>query len=92
MKLRDKDSFPREADSAISSHSVSYKDKVLHGSNAENDQEWIQMAEIEVEEGDIVVEQSEESPMIEISEMFKGRLQKALETSVIVKLLRCSIG
>ncbi|KAJ4838324.1 hypothetical protein Tsubulata_043031 [Turnera subulata] len=72
---------------------LSYKDKLATGTTTESEEEfWIEEEEPEFEEGDVIVREGENGPVIELSKAFKKRLDKPWQSAVVVKLLGRPIG
>lgn len=53
---------------------MSYKESLKVGQERDNPSPWLSMEDLEVEEGDIVVEQGLKDPIVELSVTFKGKL------------------
>lgn len=71
---------------------VRYKDILGQTLEEQHENHWAQVEEIDIEESDIVVQQGNSGPTIELSLAFKDKLHKPWEKSVVVKLLGRSVG
>ncbi|KAJ4822016.1 hypothetical protein Tsubulata_001579 [Turnera subulata] len=76
----------------LESPKLSYRNILNSGHEAEEQEIWDDEDEPEVEDGDIIIAETEGGPVMKLSESFKSRLRKPWESVVVIKLMGKRIG